>query len=249
MSMNKLFIITVSILLCTSCVSKHAGEQKTSLLSNFISISDNEDKGVKEILDFYGGNCEYSLGASASTETGKKKYFELKLTKSELIEKLASKVELPASNVAYLFYKKLKVERKKYDEIHVLIGFKDGDEMLFKYATHDLEKIDRRIGFINKIVELIKNKDFESLRPFLSTDLFKYSKDELISGINKVDSQFGNVTDGFLTYGFKIRKLDNGKQILHQSGVVLRDVQNHEFSVDINLNSDKEEIYLLQYKL
>lgn len=249
--MNKLLIFTITILLGSSCVRKHEGEQKTSLLSNFISISDNEDKGVKEILSFYGGYCEYSLGASASasTETEKKKYFELKLTKSELIEELANKVEMVASNSAYLFYKNLTEEREKYDEIHVLIGFKDGDEMLFKYSTDDLEKIDKRIELVEKIVGLIKDKEFEAIRPYLNTELFDYSKDELISGINRVDSQFGKVTDGFMTYGFRIRTMDNGKQILHQSCVILRDVQNHEFSLDIDLNSDKEEIYLLQYKL
>ncbi len=55
---------------------------------SIVSISNNEDKGIKEVLDFYGGYCKYSIGASASTEDGTKKYFELELSKSDIIEKI-----------------------------------------------------------------------------------------------------------------------------------------------------------------
>lgn len=47
------------------------------LVSSCASITDNEDKGVKDILGFYGGYCKYSIGIVASTSEGKKKYFEL----------------------------------------------------------------------------------------------------------------------------------------------------------------------------
>lgn len=38
------------------------------------------------------------------------------------------------------------------------------------------------------------------------------------------------------------------KEILHLSGALIRDKQNNEFSIDIDFNSDKDEIYQLQYK-
>lgn len=122
-----LSILIASSLTITSCGNRHEGEQKPTLLSNALSITDNEDKGVKEILDFYGGYCKYAIGASASTETGKKKYFELELSKSDAIEERAKVAQMPASNIAYLFYKNLnQEERANYDEIHTVLIFADG---------------------------------------------------------------------------------------------------------------------------
>ena len=49
------FVMGIIGLLISGCAEKKKGEQKTTLLSNFVSITDNEDKGVKEVLRFYGG--------------------------------------------------------------------------------------------------------------------------------------------------------------------------------------------------
>ena len=103
--MNRILSILICTFLITSCGNKRDGEQKTGLLSNFISITDNEDAGVKEILDFYGGQCKYAVGVSASTEDGKKKYFELEMSGSDAIEERLDKPKLPSSNIAYIFYK------------------------------------------------------------------------------------------------------------------------------------------------
>src|ERR1700752_3010499 len=107
--------------------------KKTSLLcalllaliscNKFVSISKNEDNGIKEVLDFFGGTCEYSIGASYSSNEGSKKYFELKISKSDVVEKYTEAPEVASSNVAYTFYKNLKNETKKYDEIHVILIF------------------------------------------------------------------------------------------------------------------------------
>ena len=76
MGMHKIFMTVFGFLLLTSCAEKREGELKPGLLSNLVSISDNEDDGVKKVLSFYGGYYKYAIGASASTEQGKKKYFE-----------------------------------------------------------------------------------------------------------------------------------------------------------------------------
>ena len=98
----KLTSLTLIVFLLFSCGKKHKGEKSTSLLSNFLSTTDNEDKGIKEIVNFYGGYCEYSIGTTISTDSGTKKYFELKLTKSEVADKFANIPEFTASNIAYL---------------------------------------------------------------------------------------------------------------------------------------------------
>ena len=54
MKLKQTILLVGLIALMTNCAEKKDGEQKNTLLSNFVSITDNEDKGVKEILDFYG---------------------------------------------------------------------------------------------------------------------------------------------------------------------------------------------------
>ena len=66
------------ILILASCMHKHDGERKTGLLSNLLNITDNEDKGVKEVLNYYGGLCEYSIGTTYSSNNWSKNILNLK---------------------------------------------------------------------------------------------------------------------------------------------------------------------------
>jgi len=246
------FLILIAFTLTiTSCGNRHEGEQKPSILSNALSITDNEDKGVKEVLDFYGGYCKYAVGASASTETGKQKYFELELSKSDVIEEKAKVAQMPASNIAYLFYKNLnKDESENYDEIHSVLIFADGEKMTFKFPTKQLELVKQRMKVVDKVVRLIKDKNFEALKPLLNDQaLVSYDKNELVTNLTKVDPQFGNVTEGFRPFGFRINKAKDGTDVLHISGAIIRDKQSNEFSVDLDLNGKDDNIYVLQYKL
>jgi hypothetical protein len=242
-------LIIVIALTLTSCADKHEGEQKTGLLSNLVSITDNEDKGVKEILDYYGGQCKYAIGASASTDTGSKKYFELEMSKSDPFEKYAQIVEMPASNVAYLFYKNLKDEKTKYDEIHTVVVFNDGTKKTFVFDPSQLELVVKAMPSVLKVVDILKSKNYQSLSPILNdSTLMQYDKKGLIANIEKMDPQFGNIKE-FIPYGFRFKNLDNGKRVLHISGALMRDKQSNEFSIDLNPDSSTDEIYLLQYQL
>ncbi len=233
----------------SSCAEKKDGEQKTTLLSNLVSITDNEDKGVKQILEIYGGQCKYAIGASASTDNGKIKYFELEMSQSEVIESYSKDAEMPASNVAYLFYKNLKDEKKNYDEIHTVIKFNDGDEMTFNYPIEQLAIIEGRMRMVEEIVGLIKANKFEEIKPFLNdTSVAKYDKNELISNMVKIDPQFGHVIE-FLPYGFRINEKESGKSYLHVSGAIMREKQNHEFSADFDLDRPIDELLMIGYKL
>jgi hypothetical protein len=246
--MKKIYSLLFSLLILFSCVNKREGEQKTGLLSNFISITDNEDKGVKEILSFYGGQCEYSVGASASTADGKKKYFELKLSKSDAIERFSNKIEMPASNIAFLFYKNLLEEKSNYDEIHSVIIFNDNTEKTFQYSLKKLELVSKRMQLANKVVELLTKKDYENLKSLLNSDFAQYDKNKLISNIIKYEPQFGDIKE-FRPFGFRINESKNGISLLHISGMLIREVKNTEFSIDVDLNSEKDEVLILQYKL
>jgi hypothetical protein len=59
----------LTALFFTSCGTKHPGEKKTTLASHLLGISDNEDKGIKEIIGLYGGECEYGFSKSTGNNT------------------------------------------------------------------------------------------------------------------------------------------------------------------------------------
>lgn len=246
----KIFTVIIGFLLLTSCAEKHEGELKPGLFSSFLSITNNEDSGVKKILDFYGGYCEYAIGASASTDDGKKKYFELRLSRSGVLEKQRANPELIASNAAYIFFTNLKKERDNYDEIHTVLNFADGKKGTFEFSTKQLQLVEKKMAVVNKIVAIIKERDFEALRPMLvESDLFPYDKNQLISSLKIVDPQFGSVTEGFRPFGFRINKTKFGAEIVHIAGAVIRDKQSNAFSVDLSLNGKDNKAYKLDYRL
>ena len=248
MKFKKVFLLIGIIgLLISSCADKKDGEQKTTLLSNFVSITDNEDKGVKEVLEYYAGYCEYSIGASASTNEGNKKYFTLKMSKSDALEQYADLIQMPASNIAFLFFRNLQEEREQYDEIRTVILFNDGKEMTFKYPTEQLKAVEERIPLIEKIIETIKNKEFKAIENYLNDEsIAKYDKSELVANLETLNPQFGEVQE-FLPYGFRFNHTDSGFDILHISGMVVRDIQSHEFSADFDLNAPKSELLKIDY--
>ncbi|WP_394751254.1 hypothetical protein [Spongiimicrobium salis] len=244
--MNRILGLLICTFLITSCGNKREGEQKTGLLSHFMSITDNEDAGVKEILDFYGGRCKYAIGASASTKEGKKKYFELEMSQSKAIEERLDKPELPSSNIAYIFYKSLKEEKNNYDAIHVVLISKNNSKQEFKYPISTLEQVEHRMSLNDKTVTLLKEKKFEELHNILNNELVPFDKEELVPRLIELEPQFGDIKE-YRFFGFMIVPY-KGKDMLHLSGALLREKQNHEFSIDVDFNSDKNELYQIQYK-
>lgn len=233
-----------------SCKPKHQGEKKTGLLSNLVSITDNEDKGIKEIIAFYGGECEYGVEKKVYTDKDNETNFWLKFSKSASVDSLAKVAELPGSNIAYIFYKNLDKEKSSYNQIQSELIFGDGGTMKFSYTVAQLEKVKSKIQLVDKIVSLIKNKNFTDIKNYLIVDttLFKYDKDILISNLQKAEPEFGNASD-FIPYGFKFSKAENGEEILHISGLIKRDKQSNYFSVNLDPNSLKDEVYSLNYQL
>ena len=245
--MNKIIIFIFCVLTFASCKKQREGHEKIGLLSNLIDITNNELNGVDKILEFYGGECKYSVGASASNIDGTKKYFELEMSKSEAIEKRLNKVHLPSSNVAYLFYKSLKEEKKNYDEIHVILISKDNTKQEFNFPIELLERVEKRMSLANRTVDLLKEKKYEELKSMMNNDLIPFDKEQLIPRLQKVEPEFGNIKE-FLFFGFKVVPY-KGKNLLHLSGAIMRDKTNNEFSIDIDFDSDKNELYQLLYKL
>jgi len=245
--MNKVIIFILFISTFISCKEHREGHRSSGVLSNLFDVTDNELNGVDAILDFYGGECKYGIGASASNIEGKKKYFELEMSKSESIDKRLNKVHLPSSNIAYLFFKNLKQEKKNYDEIHVTLISKENVKQEFIFSIELLERVEKRMSLAHRTVDLLKEKKYEDLKSMMNNDLIPFDKEQLIPRLQKIEPEFGNIKE-FLFFGFKVVPY-KGKNLLHLSGAIMRDKTNNEFSIDIDFDSDKNELYQFLYKL
>jgi hypothetical protein len=214
---------------------------------NIVSITPNEDKGVKDILNFYGGYCKYSLGVSASTDEGAKKFFELQLSKSEVVEKYADMPDVSAANIAYLFYNDLKQERKNYDEIHCVLLFNKRDKYEGIFSMDTLALISSKMKIADQVVGLIKNKKFDDLKPLFSSNSYTDSaKNAVIANIKKLDPTFGNIKE-FMPLGFRFETV-NGIPVLDILGAMMRDKQNNQFTLKVDASPSENKVHYLDYK-
>lgn len=218
-----------------------------------IMLSDTESKGVDDILDFYGGYCEYSIGKYKINDEAIVNFYELKLSQSQILEKFKKDSNFASSNIAYRFYRNLSNDEKsKYSEIRTKLLFENGREKEYIFQSDDLRRVENKITTLDKIVDLIKYKNFREISPFLNdSTVIQYDKQELISNLEKVDSTYGNITDeGFQLFGFREVKYNRKhKKYLMISGIIKRDKLSNKFSIvmDPKLNSD--EVISLEYKM
>ena len=214
------------------------------------NLTTNENNGLKEIVTFYSGQIHFAKGATPATaDSPQNRFFEVTLSDSETIDKLADQASLPASNMAWLMYKNMGTEVNNYDEIHSALVFGDGKKVTTKFPVSDLKIVAKKMVLLNKIVSIIKSRRYGDLRPYINDkELFDYDKEEIIKKLIDLDDDFGTVSS-FSPFGFKRNKTIDGKSILHISGHIIRAKMNNEFSIAVDMNSDKEEVLFLQYEL
>ena len=217
--------------------------------NNAGTLTANEDKGIKEIIGFYGGQCEYGFQKQIGTE-GNGTNFWIKFSKSADIDSLESIAEMPGSNIAYIFYKDLDKEKTKYRQIETELVFGDGRSKKYVYDTAQLEKVKQKIQLVNKIVALIDSKNYSDLRKSLvaDTNIARYDKEQFIASVRQIEDSASKIKT-FVPYGFRFSKIDNNREMLHISGLIAREKNSNYFSVDLDPNSLQDEIYFLNYKL
>lgn len=241
-------LILMFVLGSISC-SRRDGEQKVGLVSHLVSITDNEEKGIKEILDYYGGECEYSIGFVESTKDNEdKKFFEIELRNTEVIGKYVDKPEFIGSNIAFRFFKNLnEEERQNYSHIRGTVVSENGRKMSYDFSREILTSVEKKVEVVENVIQLIKEKRFEDIGALVNPeDVFDYDKNQIVNGLKKVDPQLGNIQE-FRLFGFKFTSA-GGKGVLNISGMLVRDIQSTEFKVLLNPGSEKEEILMLDYK-
>jgi hypothetical protein len=211
-----------------------------------LKLSAREQKGVEEVLSFYGGECKYSKGFRAGT-AGKSNYFELEVSKVEFPDVYENISELPASNIAYLFYKHLDSEKEKYSFIKSVVKFNSGKIFEKEFPVKDLEAVVSKGEVIDRVLGLLRNAKYDEISSQLAnnTEIVSYDKGKLIQEIKRVDAEYG-VVKNFHPLGFRIRSID-GRKILHYSALTTRDKGSVNFSIDIDIGSN--EILVVRYTI
>ncbi len=201
---------------------------------------------IKEITGFYGGVGTHSNGV---TKAGKK-FYRVEIRNSPVLDSNVKITELNISNIAMLFYKHLAGERNNFDEIQSAITFGDGQKLVKTYPKERLELVLSKTVVIAKITESLKAKNYAALAGLLNNkSLIVYDKMILIEKIKNAEARLETVKE-FIPYGFMFAMSEKKKEILHISGVLLREQgKNNEFSIDFDPSSAKEEALFLNYKL
>jgi hypothetical protein len=234
MKKNWILMATIMVLFLASCKNR--------------TISENEKKGVKEVASIYGGKVKYVMGDSAADTANEKRFFEVELSKSKFVEQYANTPELPASGIAYAFYKKLGNDKTKYTHIKSELILNNGKKMDFEYTVNELEIVNAKIKIADKIIALIKQGNFDAIKPMLDDSSYaKYNKDEFIANLKETDAQYAKVNE-LVIVGFRFYKI-YGKDILHISGQLMRGSQSSAFSIDLDPNDQQERAMMINYTI
>ncbi|WP_310555480.1 hypothetical protein [Flavobacterium sp.] len=182
------------------------------ILLNFIScnntgVTAKEENAVQQVLNFYNGECLRSKGLK-SENGNSKSYFELEMSKSELLNIKAKSLKTHSANIAYLFYSNLDGEKENYQEIKVKVILDNGTNEEFTYSNLELLEIEKLQSFINQIIEKITKKEYEKLLISFdkSIDIEAKSIENLFSTL---ENQYGKINKEVQFQGFEFRETKN----------------------------------------
>lgn len=212
------------------------------------TISENEKKAVKEVVNLYGGKVTVSKQDS-TTPAGNKNIVQVQLSQSRFADNYTDMAmpELPASGVAYAFYKKLGNEKQKYTHVKTQLVLKNGEKEEYEYPVDELELVNEKMPIAQKIADLIKQRNYKALKPMLDSTYGGYDKEQFIENLEETDARLGKANE-LVIVGFRFYKL-SGKDILHISGQMMRSAGTNAVSIDIDPNDQQQRAIMINYKI
>jgi len=204
-----------------------------------IGVTETEVKAVQVVLNRYGGECHRFKGFE--TENGiTQTYFELEMSKSKALEKYSEILEIPASNIAYLFYSNLNDEKKNYTHVKVKINLNNGKQQEFYYPHEDIETMEKFAPILSDISNQFKSQDYEAFFNDFDRDIARnLNMDQIHSLCSEYDSLYGNAIEIQLQgFTFHDSAADN-RALLRLFGIMKRKKKNTPISAYIDRNSKK----------
>ena len=158
-----------------------------------VGVSKTEVKAVDKVIEFYGGQVNRIIGFNMKN-TKKIKYFELKISNSQLLNNDQKDLAGHAGNIAYLFYSNLKDKKPNYQEIKVSIDLQNGESRNYNFSVSDLKEIENLMPFVNKTNTFIRNKDYKGFAETFSAQ-FKADEKDLKGLFDELHSRFGEIKE------------------------------------------------------
>lgn len=202
-------------------------------------ISDGEKKAMAKVTEFYGGECGWSKGFEYAN--GKNEdYFELSLSKSDLLHRYADKIEMPASNIAYLFYTNLGAEQKKYSHIRVKIDLGKEGNYENSFAAKEIKEIVQFTPYVSLMEQLAKAQDYATIWATFDEEIQRdLSEEKLRAFFQASDSACGPFgTLQFQGYRFYDSEIDS-RPMVQLACVVIRSKENTPLSLFFDRKTKK----------
>ena len=162
------------------------------------------------------------------------------MSKSELLEKYSKVIEMPASNIAFIFYNNLKKEKDNYTHIKVVIKLSDGKNYNHDYFISQLEIVKQKLNLFNNVSELMKEKDYNALFKLFDLSAATNLKEKDIENYCSISNKnYGQIIKTQFQ-GFSFFKTQN-EELLQLSGIQQRDKQNIPISLFIDFKKKSTE--------
>ncbi|RYZ83742.1 MAG: hypothetical protein EOP04_19375 [Proteobacteria bacterium] len=247
----KKFIWAIVCIVVASCGSDHPGEKKTSLASHFLSISDSEDKGIKDVISSFGGECEYGFSKSVSVNEEQQNTFWLSVRKSQSIDDLPIDAEVFASGIALTFYRNLKEEKSKYSHVKVKV-VKSGSSSEKSFSVKLLDSVLSRFNVVKSAINFIDKEDYKSfsnsvyLDERFIEDLDAQKKATFLDTVKAIRNSTGPLKE-IISIGFNEISLPDGSEFLYYSIFVLFEKRNYPISLVVNRDTTDQRVHFFNY--
>lgn len=199
---------------------------------NKIGVSKTEVEAVDKVIQFYGGQVNRSIGLKTANWK-KTDYFELQVSKSDLLNNEQRYLTEQAGNIAYIFYTNLKDEKSNYNEIRVKIDLDNGTSQEYNFSTTELKEIEELYPEIEKTNNFIRDADYKSLAT--QNGEIGVTENSLKKVFDQLTSEFGNIKQ-IQNQGFSFHKSEYRGDFINVKEVILFD-KNAE---DMTLSYDRK---------
>lgn len=209
---------------------------------NKVIETENEINSVQAVLNFYNGECLKSKGFEKNNGVNKK-YYEIEISKSELLNQSPDELKSHSANIAYLFYSNLKSEKSNYDEIKVKINLSNGESQSFKYADKELNEIENLQPKINEIIECVKTDDYKSLTKQFE-DSIRIEEKTISEIFTLLQSKYGKINKAQFQ-GFQFEDSNNfGKIIVIHEALVFEKITA---SMNLIFNRETKKLISVEF--
>lgn len=209
---------------------------------NNTNITVNEENAVQQVLNFYNGECIRSKGLK-SENGNNKSYFELEISKSELLNIEDKNLKKHSANIAYLFYSNLGEEKENYQEIKVKILLDNGIIKEFIYSKIQLSEVEKLHSYLNQIIEEITKKNYERLLILFDKTINIEAK-SIENLFTSLEKQYGKISK-IQQQGFEFRETHNYGNVIIIKNALLFD----KTALSMNLIIKRENSKLISIEI